>query len=69
MELKMIDGNGKAGASIKASDDLFGREYNEALVHQVVTAYQANARQGTRAQKGRADINKSHKKPWAQKGA
>jgi large subunit ribosomal protein L4 len=68
MELKMIDGNGKAGASIRASDDLFGREYNEALVHQVVIAYQANARQGTRAQKGRADINKSHKKPWAQKG-
>ena len=68
MELKMIDGNGKAGASINASDDLFGREYNEALVHQVVVAYQANARQGTRAQKGRADINKSHKKPWAQKG-
>ncbi len=68
MELKMIDGNGKAGASVNASDDLFGREYNEALVHQVVVAYQANARQGTRAQKGRADINKSHKKPWAQKG-
>jgi large subunit ribosomal protein L4 len=68
MELKMIDGNGKAGASLNASDDLFGREYNEALVHQVVVAYQANARQGTRAQKGRADINKSHKKPWAQKG-
>ena len=68
MELKMIDGNGKPAASLKASDDLFGREYNEALVHQVVVAYQANARQGTRAQKGRADINKSHKKPWAQKG-
>ena len=68
MELKMIDGNGKPGAIHNASDDLFGREYNEALVHQVVIAYQANARQGTRAQKGRADINKSHKKPWAQKG-
>jgi len=68
MDLKMIDGNGKPAASLKASDELFGREYNEALVHQVVVAYQANARQGTRAQKGRADINKSHKKPWAQKG-
>ena len=68
MELRMIDGNGKPGASLSASDDLFGREYNEALVHQVVVAYQANGRQGTRAQKGRADINKSHKKPWAQKG-
>ena len=68
MELRMIDGNGKPGAKLQASDELFGREYNEALVHQVVVAYQANARQGTRAQKGRADINKSHKKPWAQKG-
>jgi len=68
MELKMIDGNGKPAASVNGSDDLFAREYNEALVHQVVIAYQANARQGTRAQKGRADINKSHKKPWAQKG-
>ena len=68
MELKTIDGNGKAGASINASDDLFGREYNEALIHQVVVAYQANARQGTRAQKGRSDINKSHRKPWNQKG-
>ncbi len=44
------------------------REYNEALIHQLVVAYQANARSGNRAQKGRADINKSHKKPWAQKG-
>jgi large subunit ribosomal protein L4 len=68
MDLRMIDGNGKPAASLQASDELFGREYNEALVHQVVVAYQANARQGTRAQKGRADINKSHKKPWAQKG-
>ena len=47
---------------------MFGREYNEALIHQVVTAYQANGRGGNRAQKGRGDINKSHKKPWAQKG-
>ena len=68
MDLRMIDGNGKPAASLKASDELFGREYNEALIHQVVVAFQANARQGTRAQKGRSDINKSHKKPWAQKG-
>ena len=47
---------------------MFAREYNEALIHQLVIAYQANARSGNRAQKGRADINKSHKKPWAQKG-
>ena len=49
-------------------DAVFGRDYNEALIHQIVIAYQANARSGNRAQKGRADINKSHKKPWAQKG-
>jgi large subunit ribosomal protein L4 len=68
MELKLIDDKGQAAATIAGSDDLFGRVYNEALIHQVVTAFQANARQGTRKQKGRADINKSHKKPWAQKG-
>ena len=68
MDLKMIHDNGQQPSTVAASDTLFARDYNEALVHQIVTAYQANARQGTRAQKGRADINKSHKKPWAQKG-
>ena len=68
MELKFIDAQGQSSATVSAPDTLFNRDYNEALVHQVVTAFQANARQGTRAQKGRADINKSHKKPWAQKG-
>ncbi len=68
MELKLINDNGQSTSSISASDDLFGREYNEALVHQLVTAYQANARSGNRAQKGRSDINKSTHKPWAQKG-
>jgi large subunit ribosomal protein L4 len=68
MDLKLLAGNGQKNETVSASDALFGREYNEALIHQVVVAYQANARQGTRAQKGRADINKSHKKPWAQKG-
>jgi large subunit ribosomal protein L4 len=68
MELKLIDEKGQASATVAGSDTLFGRDYNEALVHQLVTAFQANARKGTRAQKGRADINKSHKKPWAQKG-
>jgi len=47
---------------------LFGQAFNEALVHQVVTAYMANGRQGTRAQKERGEINKSKKKPWKQKG-
>lgn len=67
MELKLIKEKGKP-STIKASDVLFGREYNEALVHQVVTAYLANARSGTRAQKGRSDIAKSTRKPWRQKG-
>lgn len=68
MELKLINDKGQATASVKASDELFGREYNESLVHQIVTAYMANARLATRAQKGRSDIAKSTRKPWRQKG-
>jgi len=68
MDLKLINDSGKPAATLAASDALFAREYNEALVHQVVTAFQANARRGTRAQKSRGEINKSHKKPWQQKG-
>src|SRR3982751_2180209 len=68
MDLKLIKGDGQAAETMSVSDALFAREYNEALVHQIVTAYQANARSGNRAQKGRSEINKSHKKPWAQKG-
>jgi len=68
MELKVIDGNGLASTSMSASDELFGREYNEALIHQVLTAYQANARFSNSKQKGRSEIAKSTRKPWAQKG-
>ena len=68
MDLKVIDEKGKAAATLAAPDSLFGRDYNEALVHQVVTAFQANARSGNRKQKSRGDVNKSHRKPWAQKG-
>lgn len=68
MELKLIDDQGRSSSTLAASDALFGRDYNEALIHQVVTAYRANGRQGTRAQKSRGEINKSHKKPWRQKG-
>jgi large subunit ribosomal protein L4 len=68
MDLKLINDSGKPAATLAASDALFGREYNEALVHQVVTAFQANARSGNRAQKSRGEVNKSHKKPWQQKG-
>lgn len=68
MELKIINDKGKATSSVKASDELFGRDYNEPLVHQIVSAYMANARKGTRAQKARGDVNRSHRKPWRQKG-
>jgi large subunit ribosomal protein L4 len=68
MELKLIDDKGASSKTVAASDALFGRDYNEALIHQIVTAYQANARLGTRAQKGRSEIAKSKKKPWRQKG-
>ena len=68
MELTVIDDKGQAAASINASDELFGREYNEALVHQVVVAYQANARSANSKQKGRSEIAKSTHKPFAQKG-
>lgn len=68
MELQVLNEKGKPTAKVAASDAAFAREYNEALVHQVVTAYLANARQGTRKQKSRGEINKSNKKPWRQKG-
>lgn len=68
MELKLIDDNGQSSASVSGTDALFAREYNEALVHQVVTAYLANARSANRAQKGRSDVSKSTRKPWRQKG-
>jgi large subunit ribosomal protein L4 len=68
MELKLLNEQGQSTESMSASDKAFGREYNEALVHQVLTAYMANARQGTRAQKDRSEVRHSTKKPWAQKG-
>jgi large subunit ribosomal protein L4 len=67
MELKLIDEKGKA-STLDAPDTVFGRDYNEALVHQIVVAFQANGRAGTRAQKGRAEVRHSTKKPWRQKG-
>src|SRR3989339_1962371 len=68
MELKVINDKGQATANLSASDELFGREYNEDLVHQLVTAYQANARAGNSKQKGRSEIAKRTRKPFAQKG-
>jgi large subunit ribosomal protein L4 len=68
LNLKVLDGQGQATATLPAPQTLFGRDYNEALVHQIVVAYQANARQGTRAQKDRAEVRHSTRKPWRQKG-
>ncbi len=68
MELNVINEQGKPTAKLAASDAAFGREYNEALVHQVVTAYLANARLANRAQKDRGTVKHSTKKPWRQKG-
>lgn len=68
MELSVLKpGNSETG-TLSVSDGTFAREYNEDLVHQVVTAYMAGARQGTRAQKSRSAVNGGGKKPWRQKG-
>jgi len=68
MDLKLINDKGESTSTVATSDELFARDYNEALIHQVVVAYQANARSGNRAQKGRSEIAKSTRKPWRQKG-
>ena len=67
MDLKLINDSGAAG-TFDAPDTVFARDVNTALVHQVVVAYQANARRGTRKQKERSDVAKSTRKPWRQKG-
>lgn len=68
MELNLINDQGQPTAKVSASDATFGREYNESLVHQIVTAYLANARSATRMQKDRGEVKHSTKKPWRQKG-
>lgn len=68
MELKLINDQGQQSATVSASDALFARDYNEDLIHQVVVAYQANARSGNRAQKDREMVKHSTKKPFRQKG-
>jgi large subunit ribosomal protein L4 len=68
MQLELLNDQGQAMAKYDAPETVFGREYNEDLVHQVVVAYQANARQGTRAQKDRQQVKHSTKKPFKQKG-
>jgi large subunit ribosomal protein L4 len=68
MQIELLNEQGQAASKVDAPDTVFGRDYNEALVHQVVVAYQANARQGTRAQKDRGTVKHSTKKPFRQKG-
>jgi large subunit ribosomal protein L4 len=68
MQLELLNEQGQATSKVEAPDTVFARDYNESLVHQVVVAYQANARQGTRAQKDREQVKHSTKKPWRQKG-
>ncbi|AUN93999.1 50S ribosomal protein L4 [Pseudazoarcus pumilus] len=68
MELKLLNDNGEQASTLQVSDSLFGRDYNEALVHQIVVAYMANARSGNRKQKDRAEVKHSTRKPWRQKG-
>jgi large subunit ribosomal protein L4 len=68
MDLKLINEKGQDAGAVTASDALFAREYNEPLVHQLVTAYLANARTGNRAQLTRAEVKHSTKKPFKQKG-
>jgi large subunit ribosomal protein L4 len=68
MQLQVLNAQGEATATVAAPETVFGREFNEALVHQLVVAYQANARQGTRAQKDRGAVKHSTRKPWRQKG-
>src|ERR1700754_3701196 len=62
--LKLVNGGGE----LQVSDAAFGQQFNESLVHQVVTAYQAAGRAGTKAQKTRAEVRGGGKKPWSQKG-
>ena len=68
MEIKLLNDQGTSSATFIAPDTVFARDFNEALVHQVVIAYQANARSGNRAQKDRAEVKHSTRKPFKQKG-
>jgi large subunit ribosomal protein L4 len=68
MELKVLNDQGQSTSTVAAPATLFGRDYNEALVHQLVVAFQANARQGTRSQKDRTTVKHSTRKPFRQKG-
>ena len=68
MQVELLNDQGVSSTKVDVSDTVFGREYNESLIHQVIVAFQANARQGTRAQKDREQVRHSTKKPFKQKG-
>ena len=68
MQVELLNDQGLSASKVDVSDTVFGREYNESLIHQVIVAFQANARQGTRAQKDREQVRHSTKKPFKQKG-
>ena len=68
MQIELLNDQGQAASKFDAPETLFGRDYNEDLIHQIVVAYQANARQGTRAQKDREQVKHSTKKPFKQQG-
>jgi large subunit ribosomal protein L4 len=68
MQIELLNDQGQSASKFDAPETLFGRDYNEDLIHQIVVAYQANARQGTRAQKDREQVKHSTKKPFKQKG-
>jgi large subunit ribosomal protein L4 len=69
MKLNVVNETGATGGEMQVSDAVFGAAFNEPLVHQVVVAYQANGRQGTRKQKTRAEVRGGGRKPWKQKGS
>lgn len=68
MQVELLNDQGQAASTVDVPETVFGRDYNESLIHQLVVAYQANARQGTRAQKDREQVKHSTKKPFRQKG-
>ena len=68
MELKLLNEQGQPASTVDAADTVFARDFNEPLIHQIVVAFQANARSGNRAQKDRSEVRHTTKKPWRQKG-
>ena len=68
MKLELLNEQGQAASQVDAPETVFGRDFNEDLIHQIVVAYRANGRQGTRAQKDREQVRHTTAKPFKQKG-